>query len=65
MKFPKHIPATPEEQAAIDRLREAVTALPSTLRLHIDQFEEDGLSIHKQDHPMVYTKIADIPCRVL
>lgn len=64
MKFPKHIPPTPEESAAVDRLREAIKGLPSTLRLQIDQFE-GGLSVHKQDHPMVYTKIADIDCCTL
>ena len=61
MKFPKSIPPTPQELEAVEMLRAAVSALPSTLRLQIDEFE-GGLSVHKQDHPLVYTKIADIPC---
>lgn len=56
----------PEEQAALDLLRAAISALPPTFRLQADDFFFPGqLVVWKPSRPGCHAKIATIPCSTI
>lgn len=70
--MPKKSPApqpkalNPEEQAALDRLKDAVSALPPSLCLQADDFFFPGqLIVWKPSRHGCHAKVASIPCSTI
>lgn len=54
---------SPEEHTALDRLQEAVSALPPSLHLQADDFFFPGqLTVWKPSRPGCHAKVASFPC---